>query len=85
MSGTDQIKHNAVYRQQKIVEILKLLHNGGSFEKAKAIFDETFDQVDVAEITSAERELIARGLSLDFSQMLVHQGFHGYIQDDNPS
>lgn len=85
MSGADQIKHNAVYRQQKIVEILKLLHNGGSFETAKAIFDETFDQVDVAEITSAERELIASGLNPMEIQHLcnVHAAvFKGKITDD---
>ncbi|WP_261806223.1 DUF438 domain-containing protein [Lapidilactobacillus luobeiensis] len=85
MSAADQIKHNAVYRQQKIVEILKLLHNGGSFEKAKAIFDETFDQVDVAEITSAERELIASGLNPMEIQHLcnVHAAvFKGKITDE---
>lgn len=54
---------HAVDRQKKIVEILKLLHEGGDFETAKAIFDDTFDGVDVAEITSAERELIATGLN----------------------
>ncbi|WP_461227334.1 DUF438 domain-containing protein [Lacticaseibacillus suihuaensis] len=55
--------HNAVDRQKKIVQILSMLHEGGSFEAAKAIFDATFDGVDVAEITSAERELIASGLN----------------------
>ncbi|WP_225047798.1 DUF438 domain-containing protein [Lacticaseibacillus kribbianus] len=56
-------EHNAVTRQKKIVEILSMLHDGGDFEAAKAIFDATFDGVDVAEITSAERELIASGLN----------------------
>ncbi|WP_262316806.1 DUF438 domain-containing protein [Lacticaseibacillus parakribbianus] len=55
--------HNAVDRQKKIVQILSMLHEGESFEDAKAIFDATFDGVDVAEITSAERELIASGLN----------------------
>ncbi|MCI1893902.1 MAG: DUF438 domain-containing protein [Lactobacillus sp.] len=54
---------NAVERQKKIVEILQMLHQGGDFEAAKQIFDETFDGVDVAEITGAERELIASGLN----------------------
>lgn len=54
---------HAVDRQKKIVEILTMLHQGGSFEEAKKIFDETFDHVDVAEITGAERELIASGLN----------------------
>ncbi|WP_125706312.1 DUF438 domain-containing protein [Lacticaseibacillus daqingensis] len=54
---------HAVDRQKKIVQILTMLHNGGSFEEAKRIFDATFDGVDVAEITGAERELIASGLN----------------------
>ncbi|EOR85439.1 DUF438 domain-containing protein [Latilactobacillus sakei] len=58
---TDQ--HSSAYRQKRIVEILKMLHNGGSFEEAKRIFDESFSGVDVSEITSAERELIASGLN----------------------
>lgn len=56
-------EQHAVDRQKKIVEILQLLHNGGNFEAAKRIFDATFDGVDVAEITGAERELIASGLN----------------------
>ncbi|WP_179396325.1 DUF438 domain-containing protein [Lacticaseibacillus absianus] len=54
---------HAVDRQKRIVEILSMLHAGGSFEEAKQIFDATFDGVDVSEITSAERELIASGLN----------------------
>ncbi|MCG4282909.1 DUF438 domain-containing protein [Lacticaseibacillus saniviri] len=55
--------NNSVDRQKKIVEILKMLHEGDDFETAKQIFDATFDGVDVSEITSAERELIASGLN----------------------
>lgn len=49
-------------RQARIVEILSLLHEGGSFEEAKALFNEEFDGVDVTEITSAEKALIQSGL-----------------------
>lgn len=56
-------QHSSAYRQKRIVEILKMLHEGGSFEEAKRIFDESFSGVDVSEITSAERELIASGLN----------------------
>ncbi len=45
--------NNSVDRQKKIVEILKMLHEGDDFETAKQIFDATFDGVDVSEITSA--------------------------------
>lgn len=54
-------QYSSAYRQKRIVEILKMLHEGGSFEEAKRIFDESFSGVDVSEITSAERELIASG------------------------
>ncbi|MHC5269435.1 DUF438 domain-containing protein [Enterococcus sp. LJL98] len=49
-------------RQNRIVKILSLLHEGGSFEEAKRLFNEEFDGVDVTEITSAERALIQKGL-----------------------
>lgn len=49
-------------RQQRIVEILSLLHEGGSFEEAKRLFNEEFDGVDVTEITAAEKALIQTGL-----------------------
>lgn len=58
-----EVTNNSVYRQKKIVEILKMLHEGGSFDEAKKIFDATFSSVDVSEITAAERELIASGLN----------------------
>lgn len=53
---------NDVQRQQTIVKILIFLHEGGDFAKAKQMFAEAFDNVDVAEITAAERQLIANGL-----------------------
>lgn len=55
-------KDESVYRQEKIVEILNFIHQGGDFEIAKTMFNETFEHVDVAEITMAERQLIANGL-----------------------
>ncbi|AKP67843.1 DUF438 domain-containing protein [Companilactobacillus ginsenosidimutans] len=54
---------NSVQRQKKIVEILNFLHEGGDFDVAKKMFDDSFSSVDVSEITSAERELIASGLN----------------------
>ncbi|WP_414841180.1 DUF438 domain-containing protein [Enterococcus saccharolyticus] len=50
-------------RQKRIVEILSLLHEGGSFEEAKRLFNEEFDGVDVTEITAAEKALIQGGLN----------------------
>lgn len=54
---------NARQRQRAITEILTFLHQGGDFEQAKKMFNDQFSEVDVSEITSAERELIANGLN----------------------
>ncbi len=83
--ATNEELHNSVYRQKKIVEILKMLHEGGKFEDAKKVFDDTFSSVDVSEITSAERELIATGLNPMEIQNLcnVHASvFKGAIKDN---
>ena len=50
-------------RQERIVEILSLLHEGGAFEEAKRLFNEEFEGVDVTEITAAEKALIQGGLN----------------------
>lgn len=50
-------------RQERIVEILTLLHEGGSFEEAKDLFNQEFNGVDVTEITAAEKALIKSGLN----------------------
>ena len=78
------MENNTVQRQKKIIEILTLLHEGGEFEEAKRLFDESFDGVDVSEITAAERELIASGLDPSEIQHLcnVHAAvFKGSIRD----
>ena len=82
------MENTTAYRQKKIVEILTLLHEGGEFEEAKRLFDESFDGVDVSEITSAERELIASGLDPSEIQHLcnVHAAvFKGAIRDIHQS
>lgn len=76
---------NSSQRQKKIVEILNFLHQGGDFDEAKKMFDESFKSVDVSEITSAERELIANGLNPMEIQNLcnVHAAvFKGSITDN---
>ncbi|OTN87799.1 hypothetical protein A5819_000247 [Enterococcus sp. 7E2_DIV0204] len=73
-----------VERQKKIVEILSLLHQGGSFEQAKQMFDQSFDGIDVSEITAAEKALISSGLDPSEIQSLcnVHAAvFKGAIND----
>jgi DUF438 domain-containing protein len=75
---------STVERQKKIVEILSLLHEGGSFEEAKQLFNESFDGVDVTEITAAEKALLASGLDPSEIQRLcnVHAAvFKGAINE----
>ncbi|GAA2907587.1 DUF438 domain-containing protein [Enterococcus pseudoavium] len=71
-------------RQERIVEILSLLHQGGSFEEAKELFNQEFDGVDVTEITAAEKSLIQGGLDPQEIQKLcnIHAAvFKGAINE----
>ena len=84
----DMKKSTTIERQKRIVEILTLLHEGGSFEEAKRIFNEEFDGVDVSEITGAEKALIQGGLNPSEIQKLcnVHAAvFKGSIKDIHQS
>lgn len=76
-------------RQDAILKILHYIQNGGDFATAKKMFQEEFDQVDVSEITAAERELIKQGLNPAEIQYLcnVHADvFKGNIKEneENP-
>ncbi|MGK0552516.1 DUF438 domain-containing protein [Enterococcus faecalis] len=78
------MENSTIERQKKIVEILTLLHEGGSFEAAKQMFNESFDGVDVTEITAAEKALIQSGLDASEIQRLcnIHASvFKGSIND----
>ncbi|MDT2760065.1 DUF438 domain-containing protein [Enterococcus xiangfangensis] len=71
-------------RQERIVEILSLLHKGGSFEEAKDLFNQEFEGVDVTEITAAEKALIQGGLNPQEIQKLcnIHAAvFKGSINE----
>lgn len=72
-------------RQQAILKILNFIQDGGELEEAKKMFQAAFDQIDVAEITAAERELIAQGLDPRKIQYLcnVHADvFKGNIKEN---
>ena len=76
-------------RQDAILKILHYIQDGGDFATAKKMFKDEFDQVDVSEITDAERQLIAQGLDPREIQYLcnVHADvFKGSIKDngENP-
>ena len=71
--------------KQAILKILNFIQDGGELEEAKKMFQAAFDQVDVAEITAAERELIAQGLDPRKIQYLcnVHADvFKGNIKEN---
>lgn len=79
------MKELAKQRQEAILKILNFIQNGGELEEAKKMFQAAFDQVDVAEITAAERELIAQGLDPRKIQYLcnVHADvFKGNIKEN---
>lgn len=76
-------------RQEALLKILNYIQDGGDFATAKKMFQDEFDQVDVSEITAAERELIAQGLDPRKIQYLcnVHADvFKGSIKEgaENP-
>lgn len=65
-----------------------MLHEEGTFEEAKRLFNEEFDGVDVTEITSAEKSLIQGGLKAEEIQKLcnIHASvFKGSINDIHKS
>lgn len=72
-------------RQDALLKILHYIQDGGDFATAKKLFKEQFDQVDVSEITAAERELIKQGLDPRNIQYLcnVHADvFKGNIKEN---
>lgn len=76
-------------RQAALLKVLHYIQQGGDFATAKKMFKAEFDQVDVAKITAAERELIKQGLDPRQIQYLcnVHADvFKGSIkpQAENP-
>ncbi|MDO4912875.1 MAG: DUF438 domain-containing protein [Lactobacillus sp.] len=74
-------------RQQAILEILHFIQDGGDFNQAKKMFQAKFKDVDVAEITSAERELIKSGLNpMDIQALCnVHVAlFKDNLKPDDP-
>ena len=73
-------------RQAELLKILHYIQSGGDFTTAKRMFRDSFDKVDVSEITAAERELIAQGLDPREIQYLcnVHADmFKGNIKENS--
>lgn len=77
-------------RQAALLKILHYIQDGGDFATAKKMFQSEFKEVDVAEITAAERALIVQGLDPRQIQYLcnVHADvFKGNIKQnkENPA
>lgn len=75
-------------RQEALLKVLHYIQNGGDFATAKEMFQSEFKEVDVSEITAAERELIAQGLDPRQIQYLcnVHADvFRGNIKQNKKS
>lgn len=81
-------EQNIKNREAALMKILRFVQDGGAFDKAKQMFKQELGDVDVAEITAAERELIAQGLNPADIQALcnVHAAiFKGNIQNTDES
>ncbi len=81
---SELINNVTLKRRKKLKEIILSLHDGDSFEKAKAEFKKHFDDVTTKEITEMEQELLKEGITINDIQRLcdVHAAvFEGSISD----
>ncbi|HAX72762.1 MAG TPA: PAS domain S-box protein [Firmicutes bacterium] len=76
--------NNSEMRKNTLKDIIKQLHEGKTVEEVKQQFEETFGHVSASEITAAEADLIAEGVSAAQIQSLcdVHAAvFKGSIDE----
>lgn len=76
--------NNSTYRQKIIIDLIRQLHEGKSFDEVKEQFAQAFDGVSSEEIAQAEQALIANGLPVEEVQKLcdIHAAvFKGSIVD----
>jgi uncharacterized protein len=76
--------NNSQYRQAKIREILRQIHEGKPLDEVRKYFADTFAGVSASEISEAEKALISEGLPVEEVQRLcdIHAAvFKGSIQD----
>lgn len=75
---------NSKYRQQKLKELIKQLHEGKSIDEVKEEFEKEFKDVSTSEISQIEQALVKEGLPVEEIQKLcdVHASvFKGSISD----
>ena len=78
------INNHSQKRQELLKEIIRSLHEGASFEDARAKFKANFEDVTTQEISQMEQALIKEGMTINEVQRLcdVHAAvFDGSISD----
>lgn len=76
--------NNSEFRQQKLKELIKQLHEGKTVDEVKEEFQKHFSDVSTTEISQIEQALVKEGLAVDEIQRLcdVHASvFKGSISD----
>lgn len=76
--------NNREFRQQKLKELIRKLHDGQQAEEVKAEFERVFGGVQAKEISDLEQSLIAEGMPVEEVQRLcdVHASvFKGSIEE----
>ena len=79
-----ELINNRAYRQQKLKELIKRLHEGASVEEVKADFEKLTTGVTAIEITEMEQALVNEGMAVEEIQRLcdVHASvFKGSIEE----
>lgn len=76
--------NNSKFRQEKLKDLIKQLHEGKDFDEVKEQFEKHFGQVSTQEISQIEQTLVKEGLPIEEIQKLcdVHAAvFKGSIMD----
>ncbi|MDD3999519.1 MAG: DUF438 domain-containing protein [Bacilli bacterium] len=79
-----ELINNSEFRQKKLKELIKSLHDGKKVDDVKVEFEKHFGNVSTAEISQIEQELVKEGLPIEEIQRLcdVHASvFKGSIAD----
>lgn len=79
-----ELINNREYRQEKLKEVIKELHEGKTVEEVKAKFAEVIEGISAKEISMLEVELVKEGLPIEEIQNLcdVHAAvFKGSIEE----
>lgn len=79
-----ELINNSKFREEKLKELIKSLHDGKTVDEVKGEFDKHFGDVSTTEISQIEQTLVKEGLPIEEVQRLcdVHASvFKGSIAD----